>query len=110
MEISTAILLAIVLLIGLWVPYLHLVHPSWESTWTHLVHMVEAAGSLRHWAGHWWGPTDSTRRRRCAEGSFLILRRIAAFGCVEHMPAREGENRASPTIRWRSRPGGPLEI
>ena len=44
MDISTAVAIAVVLLIGLWVPYLHLVHPSRESARTHLVHMVEAAG------------------------------------------------------------------
>ena len=48
-------------------------HPSLESARTHLVHVVEAAGSLRHWPGRWWNPTDSTGRRRCAGRSLLIL-------------------------------------
>ena len=56
METSTAIVLALVLLIGLWVPYLHLVHPSRESARTYLVHMVEAPGSLRHWSRTLVGP------------------------------------------------------
>src|SRR5688572_6745565 len=30
---------------------LHHVHPSREGARTHLVHMVEAAGSPRHWVG-----------------------------------------------------------
>ncbi len=71
METSTAIVLALVLLIGLWVPYLHLVHPSRKGARTHLVHMVEAAGSPRYWPGHWWVPTDSTGGGRCAGGSLL---------------------------------------
>jgi hypothetical protein len=45
--------------------------PSGEGARPHLVHMVEAAGSPRHWPGR-WVPTDSTRRRRRARGSSLI--------------------------------------
>src|SRR4029434_7516943 len=48
-----------------------LVRSSREGTRTHLVHVVEAAGSLRHWPGHWWSPTNSTRHRRCARGALL---------------------------------------
>src|SRR5688572_30812193 len=51
---------------------LHLVHPARQGAGTYLVHMVEAARSLGHRAGHWWVETDSTRRRRCARGSLLI--------------------------------------
>src|SRR5688572_29992327 len=51
---------------------LHLVRPSRKGAWSHLVHVVEAAGSPRHWPGRWWIPTDSTRQRRCAWGSLLI--------------------------------------
>jgi hypothetical protein len=45
--------------------------PSGEGARPHLVHMVEAARSPRHWTGR-WVPTDSTRRRRRARGSSLI--------------------------------------
>src|SRR4029450_9684745 len=51
---------------------LHRVHPSREGTRAHLVHMVEAEGSLRHWPRHWWNPTDSTGRGRGAWSSLLI--------------------------------------
>src|SRR6266850_6263042 len=52
---------------------LHLVHPSRESARTHLVHVVEAPGPLRHWPGRWRVPADPTRHGRCAGGSLLIL-------------------------------------
>ena len=81
MDISTAIVIALVLLIGLWVPYYIWYIRSGQGARTHLVHMVEAPGSFRHWPGHRWGPTDSTRRRRCARGS-LLARTLHARGCV----------------------------
>ena len=71
MDISTAVAIAVVLLIALWVPVLYLVHPSRQGARTYLVHMVEAAGSFRHWPGHWGSPTDSTGRRRCTRSSQL---------------------------------------
>src|SRR5688572_33012599 len=40
---------------------LSLVYPSRKSPRTHLVHMVEAAGALRHRARRGRGPSDSTR-------------------------------------------------
>ncbi len=95
MEIRTALTLALVLIIALWVPVLHLLHPSGEGARTHLVHMVEAAGSLRHRPGR-WSPTDSTRRRRCAGGSLLIASQQLAPGvstlraCVVTVRGRRG--------------------
>src|SRR5438046_110169 len=47
------------------------IHPSRKGARTHLVHVVEAAGSSRHWPGCWWRSTDSTRRRRCSRSSLL---------------------------------------
>ena len=60
METSTALVLAVVLMIALWIPVLLLGSSSREGARTYLVHRVEAAGSLRHWPGRWWIPTDST--------------------------------------------------
>jgi len=70
MDISTGITIALVLLIGLG-SVLHLVHPSRQGARTHLVHVVEAARSLRYRFRHWWDPTDSSWRRRCERGSLL---------------------------------------
>ena len=52
MEIRTALTLAIVLCIALWVPYF-IFYIAGEGARTHVVHMVEAAGSLRHRPGRW---------------------------------------------------------
>jgi di/tricarboxylate transporter len=43
METSTAIVVAVVLMIGLWLPY-YFCTSAWESARTHLVHLVEARG------------------------------------------------------------------
>lgn len=42
---------------------LHLLHPSREGPRPHVVHVVEAARSPRHWPRR-WVPTDSAGRRR----------------------------------------------
>ena len=83
---------------------LHLVHPSRESAGTHLVHLVEAPGSLRHRSRTtWWDPTDSTLAPTMRGGLITETarsRRRADAG-------RRGGNRASPSTPLRSPPGGP---
>ena len=72
MDMSTALVIALVLVVALFIPYAVLLHPPWEGAWTHLVHLVETAGPLGHRPGPGRTSTDSTWRRRCAGGSLLI--------------------------------------
>ncbi len=71
MDISTAVVIAVVLLIGLWVPYyLWYIRRgrahghTWFTWWKPRGHPDIGAGPR-------WASTDSTRRRRCARGSLL---------------------------------------
>jgi len=58
---------------------LHRVHTSRKGARAHLVHLVEAAWPLRHWAGHRI-PRNSTRRGRWAWGPLLMGRAVALTG------------------------------
>ena len=60
MEISTAVWIALVLWLALFVPYAIYYIRTGQGARTHLVHVVEAAGSLRHRPGRW----DSDRLDR----------------------------------------------
>ena len=100
MEISTAIALAVVLLIALLDSVLHLVHPSRESARTHLVHMVEAPRSLRHWSGHRWGSDRLDPAQTMREG--LITDRERQVCRTE--AAADGQSDDSPSCSPANRP------
>ena len=86
MDISTAVAIALVLLIGLWVPY--------------YIWYIRRGRAQGHTWFTWWKPrghsdigpdigrvpTDSTRRRRCARGSLLARTSRAQPCCRSWRP------------------------
>ena len=67
MEFTTAVALALVLCIALWVPYFIVNIRRGEGARPHLVHMVEAARPLGHRSRR-GSPANATRAQTTREG------------------------------------------